>query len=88
MLADEDSTRLLQAYGADVNAQDSAGDTALILEFVSRPNPERVRFLLEHGAIVSLKDNEHKTALDYAKKSAGRDLIRLLEEASRRERSP
>jgi len=63
---------LLLQYHADPNAQDSDGKTALIHLFVSLYLPESnirtgVRFLLPHGAKVSLKDKEGHTALDYGR---------------------
>ncbi len=67
---------LLLKYGADLNTQDSDGQTALMRLFLTHYlNDDHIytgmRFLLEHGAKVSLKDKQGKTAWDYAK--AGKD---------------
>ena len=52
---------LLQA-GADVNAKDEDGRTALIAAS-TEDNPEMVRLLLQAGASVNVKDKKGRTAL-------------------------
>jgi hypothetical protein len=52
--------RLLIAAGADVNARDKAGNTALIL---GSDNREQVRLLIEAGADVNARNLEGETAL-------------------------
>ena len=53
---------LLLSKGADVNAKDSKGETALMVAaFYGRK--ETVELLLSKGADVNAKDNEGKTAL-------------------------
>jgi ankyrin repeat protein len=52
--------RLLLAAGADVNARDKAGNTALVL---CTQQAESARLLLEAGADPNARNNEGKTAL-------------------------
>lgn len=62
-----DMMRLLLALGADVNAYDPAGATALIDTVRYARNPDAVRLLLEHHADVNHKDWRGSTALTYAR---------------------
>jgi hypothetical protein len=59
-MADED---LLKA-GADVNAVNDAGMTALML-LVQRGDPDEIKTLLKAGANARKKDASGRTALDY-----------------------
>jgi ankyrin repeat protein len=56
--------------GADVNAVDTRGDTALH-GAAGKGYDEVVKFLAEHGSNLSLKDKQGKTALDAAIGNAG-----------------
>lgn len=57
----------LLAHGADVNAQDENGQTALMhIAQIYDPKGEKTKWLLEHGADVNRRDKKGKTALDYA----------------------
>ena len=53
--------------GANVNARNSKGMTALMLAAMNNSNPEVVKALINAGADIFAKDNEGKTALNYAK---------------------
>ena len=55
-----DAMRLLLDRGADVNAQNAFGSTALMW---SVPDPAKVRLLLDHGAHVNLTARSGRTAL-------------------------
>jgi ankyrin repeat protein len=56
--------------GADVNAGDSRGQTALI-GAAEKGYDKVIQFLADHGAKVDLKDKQGKTALDAALGNAG-----------------
>src|ERR1035438_2650529 len=55
-----DAMRLLMDYGADVNAQNAFGSTALMW---SVSDPAKVRLLLDHGAQVNTVARSGRTAL-------------------------
>jgi ankyrin repeat protein len=82
--------QLLFDHNADLNARNNDGETDLILSarynFQGRYN-DIVRFMLQHGANVSIKDHTGKSALDYAKDSKEKDLISLLEAALKKEQA-
>lgn len=62
------SVRVLLRHGADVNALDECGHTALMIA-AQQGELECVRLLLEAGADRARKDMDGKTALDYARDS-------------------
>ena len=57
---------MLLQNGADVNAKNNNGETALIMSSMYGANPEVVRILLENGADVNAKTNDGKTAFLWA----------------------
>jgi ankyrin repeat protein len=57
----------LVAAGADVNARDATGATALIYAAWLNKNPAVLIFLLDAGADPKLHDTDGKTAWDYFK---------------------
>ena len=61
--------------GADVNAKDNGGTTALMLAARSNSNPEVIKTLLNAGAELFAKDNKGKTVLDHAKNDRVKELI-------------
>jgi ankyrin repeat protein len=66
-----DVMEALISAGANVNIQsDGRGDlksvTPLMIAASKSENPEKIRYLLEHGADTSLKDSRGYRAIDYA----------------------
>jgi hypothetical protein len=63
---DDDSKKMFEfwlAHGADINAKDpKSGATMLFIT----SDPEKVAYLLAHGARTDIRDNKGRTALDYA----------------------
>jgi len=74
---DLEIAQMLIAHGANVNAQAKNGFTPLM----NAGTVELTRLLLEHGADPFVKDNQDKTALDWAKRMNHRDLAAVLEAA-------
>ncbi len=74
------TVRLLVSRGVNVNAQDVDGFTPLMV--ASTPI---ARFLIEHGARVSIRDTAGLTALDNARSFGAKADIHLLEAAFRKE---
>jgi ankyrin repeat protein len=71
--------------GANVNAQDNRGWTALMFAAANNPDPEVISTLLEADADAKARSNEGKTAFDYAQdndKLKGTDALKQLEAAS------
>jgi ankyrin repeat protein len=69
---------LLLNYGADVNAKNNQGETALTIA-VKGSNVEMVKVLLQRGADISLSNNQNETPLDLAKSNKDKVMISLLE---------
>jgi ankyrin repeat protein len=57
--------RLLLDHGANIDAQDNHGWTALITAMLAE-NTDAVKLLLENDANTMIRDNENQTALDIA----------------------
>jgi hypothetical protein len=68
------------AKGADVNAPDKHGGTALHWA-VGGGKAEIVKLLLDHGADASARDAHGQTALDLAQKRGKDEIAELLEQA-------
>ena len=68
--------RTLLRTGSKVNTKDKDGETALMLAAGHNSNAEAIiPVLLNAGADIFAKNNEGKTALDYAKTDSVKDLI-------------
>ena len=79
-----DIVRLLLEKGADVNAKDKYGETALISASLCGFTGT-VRLLLDKGADVNAKTNDGHTALMYASSNMHADVVRLLKDHGAKE---
>lgn len=87
---DEAAANAALANGADINWKNDAmgGETMLITAIKGFKEPKVIKFLLAHGANAKLTDDGGKTALAWAtqygigKKAAGREIIKMLEQAA------
>ena len=71
---------ILLGQGADPNAQNIAGDTPLICATkYAGGKAATVKLLVDAGTNATLKDDDGKTALDYAKEKGQKEAIALLE---------
>ena len=73
--------KMLLDYGADVNARNRDGQTALMEASGMTGAAEILELLLSKGADVLAKDKSGKTALTFAKASSRADKIRVLKRA-------
>lgn len=75
------------ASGADINWQNPAmnDESILIMAIKGQMDSRHIKFLIDHGANVNIKDGSGMTALDYANKynlgsnSDGRKILALLQ---------
>ena len=67
--------------GANVNARDEAGRTALLWVAPAKDNPEMVKFLIAKGAEVNAADNAGETALMIAAGQSNPGILTALLEA-------
>lgn len=72
---DADIIKLLVEFGANVNPKNACGFTPLFFATLQR-NLEAIKILIELGADVNAKNNEGKTALDCAKDSATKEILK------------
>lgn len=73
---DKYSKDLLSA-GADINAQDNNGNTALIIECM-QGSEKQARMLIRKGADVNIKNKEGKSAADIAAEKGLADVLELM----------
>ena len=73
---DADKVQYALAKGANANATDHAGSTALIL--ATMVDPEIVELLLEHGADVNATDRAGRTALMFASGNGDIEIVKIL----------
>jgi ankyrin repeat protein len=82
-----DLAAVLIQGGADLNARDAKGRTALHLLAVHEHGAELAELLLVYGANVNLPDDKGRTALQLAQKKGNDEVVSLLEEPHRSELS-
>ena len=58
--------KMLLQYGADIDATDNYGRTALMYAVALNQNPDVVRMLLANGANKKARDYKGKSVADYA----------------------
>ena len=74
---------LLVKNGADVNARDNTGSTALMMASYEG-NVDVVKMLLENGADLNATEKSGKTALSIAKLKDNKEVIDILESSRTR----
>jgi ankyrin repeat protein len=72
-----DMIRFLVTKGADVNAKDKNGQTALI-NVVYKGHNDAVKMLLDAGAIFDAQDLEGRTALHFAALNGEKAIMRTI----------
>ena len=89
IFGDTESIRLLIKAGADVNARDRRGSTALLgLFHVGKAPAESIRLLLDAGADVNAREHDGRTALQEAIRLRNHEAETLLREAVEKARKP
>jgi ankyrin repeat protein len=68
---------LLLQYGADINASNNEGWTALF----SASSADLTRFLLQHGANLNVRDKDGKTPLECARQYGNAQIVAVLQAA-------
>jgi ankyrin repeat protein len=77
-----EASRFMLDHGADINARDPQGRTALIFAASSDLLPlNEVKFLIEKGADINAKTVDGRTALHYAKLHGNTSITELLTKA-------
>ena len=83
------ATGMLLERGADINARDPEGRTALMLACASEAVPaDMVKMLIAKGIDVNAKSAAGDTALTYARRQGNTPIVQLLEKAGAVEGNP
>jgi len=75
-----DTVEYLIHKGTNVNAIDSAGNSALLLS-VMFGQSEEAKYLVKAGADVNITNNQGTTALKLASNNKHKEIVRLLKKA-------
>ena len=79
LLESMDDLQRLVKEGADINAQDQLGRSALIMAMdQDYANPDWLEFLIASGINVNLQNKDGDTALDLARYNSNQEAIDLL----------
>jgi ankyrin repeat protein len=81
-----EAVSMLVEAGADINAHNAFGHTALMVAAMYCEAPDIITALLDAGAETKVKDKKGRMVFDYAQENwrmAGTEAYRRLEEASR-----
>jgi len=73
--------KLLLEAGANINAQNREGDTALTAAVSRRASPETVQILLSAGADVNIRNKRSETPLTLAERNGDEAVVNLLSTA-------
>jgi len=79
-----DIVQALLAHGADINAKDTSGRTALI-QAASQGHIDTLQGLLARGANVNARNNDGETALTWARARGNTEAVKLLRQAGAKE---
>ncbi len=72
-----DKIDLLVRSGADINAQDAAGMTALMHAFTAYIREENIKTLLSLGADTTIQDQRGRDVRFYAATKEGKELLAM-----------
>ncbi len=78
---DKEMVELLLEYGADINAEDTKGETALFFAATDTESTEMLEFLIENGADVNHLSHSGVTATHIAAASSNLDSVKLLKKS-------
>lgn len=78
---DKEMVSLLLEYGADINAEDSKGETALFFAATDTEGTDMLKFLVDNGADVNHLSNNGVTATHIAAAASNLDAVKLLEKS-------
>jgi ankyrin repeat protein len=81
-----ETVKLLLKYGADINGMPQGKENLLLICFAplmkaaSKGHYEVVEYLLQHGADPLMRDENNKSALDYAQEGNHQKIVALLQQ--------